>query len=279
MTAGSNNRQNMQRAYRRLLKSLTATGAYLEATGTGEVALEWVLRGAKSRSPVSSALVRHALSTGALERQDPGGTARRLGITDDGRKALRRLLCTGDAAQSQHRELAERVLKDDPASPVEHLTVNLRESPIAWLASRRDSKGRPLLDIALVKAGERLRADYTFAALVPSVAKGWQTERTSSGGASTGGRELTDDVLSARERVAMVLGRLEPTLAGVAVDVCCHLKGLKTVEAERGWPARSAKVVLQIALSSLADEYGVRTTAPARTGRSRVWTRSGSKSI
>ena len=200
MTAGSNNRQNMQRAYRRLLKSLTVTGVVLEATGTGDVAPEWVLRGAKSRSPVSSALVRHALSTGALERQDPGGTARRLGISDDGRKALRRLLCTGDAAQSQHRELAETVLKDDPASPVEHLTVNLRESPIAWLASRRDSKGRPLLDIALVKAGERLRADYTFAALVPSLAKGWQTERTSSGGASTCGRELTDDVLSARER-------------------------------------------------------------------------------
>jgi hypothetical protein len=48
------------------------------------------------------------------------------------------------------------------------------------------------------------------------------------------------------------------------VDVCCFAKGLETVERERQWPARSAKLMLRTALLALARHY---MPPPSGSGR------------
>ena len=60
-----------------------------------------------------------------------------------------------------HRRLESRVHPDDRLDPAKegpqvmrHVTVNVAESPVAWLAARGH------LDAAQLRAGERLRADY-----------------------------------------------------------------------------------------------------------------------
>jgi hypothetical protein len=50
---------------------------------------------------------------------------------------------------------------------------DLKESPLAWLARRKDKDGRPLLSDEEFDAGEKLRADFWFAQMTPRVIANW----------------------------------------------------------------------------------------------------------
>lgn len=137
---------------------------------------------------------------------------------------------------------------------------NLAESPLAWLARRKDKDGRPMLSEAEFDAGEKLRADFWFAQMTPRVTANW-SQLLSGGGGSKGapdiGPDIRDSVIAAHERVKRALAAVGPDLAGVLIDVCCHLKGLEVSEKASGWPQRSGKIILQIALRQLARHYGM----------------------
>jgi uncharacterized protein DUF6456 len=135
-----------------------------------------------------------------------------------------------------------------------------REAPLQWLRRRKDKSGRPLLTEAQFQAGERLAEDYWRAQLMPRVTASWAAlapsgrMRRSAPGA---GVEMRDSVAAARQRVGRALETVGPEMAGLLVDVCCHESGLEAVETSAGWPCRSGKVVLDIALTTLARHYGL----------------------
>ena len=129
---------------------------------------------------------------------------------------------------------------------------------MSWLARRRGRDGRAMIEPHQLLAGERLRADFTRASLMPRTTSNWESPiasgRRSAGDA--GNNNGIDVMIAARQRVHSALDAVGPEFAGLLMDVCCFLKGLEDIERERRWPARSGKVVLQLALDRLARHYG-----------------------
>ena len=167
--------------------------------------------------------------------------------------------------RSMRAQASEGMARQDDIAFVQTMTpsgrqciaVNIAESPLSQLARRRRRNGDAFLSQAEFDAGERLRADYTRGMMMPRVSANWETPIASKrrGGVSGDRAELTHSALTARGRVDAALKAVGPELSGVLVDICCFLKGLETVEVERRWPARSAKVVLKTALAALARHY------------------------
>lgn len=132
------------------------------------------------------------------------------------------------------------------------------ESPLIWLARRKATDGRPLIEPHQLQAGERLRADFTLAQLMPRTTANWHAPVAGRHRDQSFGH-LTDLMVASRQRLHHALDAVGPEFSGLLIDICCFLKKLDTVERERQWPARSAKVVLQLALERLARHYGYRT--------------------
>ncbi|MDX2308486.1 MAG: DUF6456 domain-containing protein [Hyphomicrobium sp.] len=150
-------------------------------------------------------------------------------------------------------------VQDVEAGPARKAVRDCTESPLAWLRSRKGRDGEPFIDVAAFEAGERLRRDFEFAQMRPSVTTNWNATGGTSGlrGAPGAGVDLSDNAAASAERVRRALVAVGPELSGLLLDVCCHLKRLEDVEHERGWPRRSGKTVLEIALQSLARHYRV----------------------
>ncbi len=196
-------------------------------------------------------------------------------ITAAGRAHLARLAAKNGGALdpflAQH--LAPAYRKTQHPHGCVQAVVDEAESPLAWLARRKGRDRQPLIAASQFIAGERLRTDFTRAQLTPRVTTDWSAsalQKRVGGGTPTA--SFSDAVGDARLRVRHALKAVGPEFADVLLDVCCFLKRLEDVERERAWPARSAKIVLQLGLDRLARHYGLDGEArgPAR-GRLRTW--------
>ena len=171
--------------------------------------------------------------------------------------------------RARHLALAQRTVQSESGRA--SVTVDDGESPLAWLARRRGRDGRALIAPHQLQAGERLRADFTVAHLMPRVTANWSSPIASGRRGGESAAHATDTMVAARQRVHAALDAVGPEFAGLLLDICCFLKGLEGIEREREWPARAGKVVLLLALDRLARHYGYaaeargRQRAPVRT--------------
>jgi hypothetical protein len=157
------------------------------------------------------------------------------------------------AHRTQHKEKMALVTE----TGMTEVCVNTAESPLGSLWRHKGKSGQRFLTASEFNAGERLRLEYTRGQIMPRLGINWSAAGTGAKNRGDANRfgDMTDSALAARDRVEAAIEAVGPELAGVLIDVCCFLKGLERVEAERGWPVRSGKVVLKSALSALARHY------------------------
>ena len=134
--------------------------------------------------------------------------------------------------------------------------ANLGESPVAWLARRKDASGRPWLSPAEVAAGERLRLEAEIALSGPSLTMRWDA-LPRAGGGSSARVEPTDRALSASARVEAALSACGPRLRAMVERVCIHGTSLQLAEKALCLRRRQGKTVLKQGLQALAVHYGL----------------------
>ena len=134
--------------------------------------------------------------------------------------------------------------------------ANVGESPIAWLARRKDQSGRPWLTPAQVVAGERLRMDAEIAQSGPSLTMRWDA-LPRSGTGSAARVEPGDRAMAAGRRVETALSAVGPRLRPFLVRICIEGSALQLAEREQGLRRRQGKTVLKEGLQALAEHYGI----------------------
>jgi len=243
MTLGTG---EIEREGRRVLRKLALPGAKLvEAEGTYVLAIPGA-GATKPRLRVAPALVD------AFRRRDwiePSDDPNAWLLSDAGEGWLKRALAGSDVYAAQHRSTIVREVAA-PDGTTARVEVNEAESPLGWLSRRRGPDGKPLIGRSQFDAGERLRKDFTLAQLTPRMAVDLAAPVV-AGRRGAKDAPLTETVIAARQRFR---------------------RALDAVAAERGkgWPQRSAKVVLAIALERLAAHYGIGQATGAGS-RIRAW--------
>lgn len=248
----------MRRDIVKVLRTIGERRARLDKEGGLALAV------AKGEVAIGAAVVSAMISEGLLARRRD-----HVARTDAGRAYLRRALAGGgeDAVRAQHQVPVVRAVAVGPQTL--SVTANAAESPLAWLAHRRDRAGEPLITAVQFAAGQRLFADHERGHQRARVTSSWDPSGV-RGSRRRDGLTVSEAVHDARRRVEAALAAVGPGLAEALVGVCCEGLGLEAVEKKNGWPLRSGKIVLRLALDRLAAHYGLAPLAMGGGSRSIV---------
>ena len=236
----------------RFLKSLPPAGAQICAAAQaqpGVAAATLELQTTSARLRVEAATVLAAARQGLIVRN--GARIRPL---PEAESFLARHETPEPDFARPHRDMQETNASVDGETT--RVTRNLSESPLSALERLKGRAGETYFPREALAAGERLHADFTRGQLQPQITMRFEPRLgTSVKGGRGAVADLSDTAIAARLRVNRALAALGPELSGVALDICCFMKGLETVERERQWPPRSAKLMLKTALLALHRHY------------------------
>lgn len=248
--------KQFEREVRRFFRRFVEPEVHAAATAEGRVGL-FLKAGKRPLATMEAPVWAVCVERDLVERAE-GAAEERWRASDAGRALYRRLTSAADPFRTQHQLPGVRRYRMEEGEVL--LAVNEAETPLGWLRRRKGADGEPLISETQFEAGEKLRADFTLGQMNPRVTADWSGTGGGSGkrrGPMRGPAEIAMHALAARERVGRAIEAAGPHLGDILLSVCCHLEGLEAAERGFGWPKRSGKLVLQIALDRLAAHYGM----------------------
>lgn len=126
---------------------------------------------------------------------------------------------------------------------------NRDESPISWLFSRGYLTSRQFA------AGEALRRDYELAQLDRMATMSWSPVCQRKGRGE--GLSHSETQIAAKSRFDGALDMAGRDMRDICWRIICAGEALPNAEKDMGWPARSGKLVLRLALDRVADYYRI----------------------
>jgi hypothetical protein len=242
----------MTAEYGRVLMRL-AKGAVLGPIGEGR---EFGVfpRGDRRRRPlarVSRRLVQTMVSDGAIVAS--GGDAM-YGLTAAGMARLtRETAAPSDAYAAQHAPIVARptIAADGALGGARGHDPN---AAMKRLAALRDQSGKPWFTAAELAVAERLRADWLAGEIGMLRGSDWAAPPQSrvSRGPGSAAESAMIRCCDARARAAAAMASLAGPLRRAVELVCLQDAGFEALERALGWPARSGKLALKLALAQLA---------------------------
>jgi hypothetical protein len=227
----------------RAARRLAEAGAYLEAEGDGYVVRKGVDRRRSALMRIGEVEFRIlAADFGLAARPGGGWRLSRLSRLDAIEPAI---IFEGPS------RLVREQSAPQPGGGRLQVKVNLGESPIAWLARRKDATGRPWLSPAEVLAAERLRETFERAGLIGRLTMDW-TARPRRGAGGGVRFDPVERALHARTAAAAALDAVGPEGREMLLRVCCGGSALEAAERDLGLKRRTGKLVLKAALGRLA---------------------------
>ncbi len=145
----------------------------------------------------------------------------------------------------------DRLSKNAKPKSNRSVSVNIGESPLSWLYAHKHLSDRQFL------AGEKLRSEYERAAIGTNITMSWNPMPPSKGRRGAGHWDQSESSLNAKQRFDDAINCLGDGLDEVAWRVICNCESVSNAEKALGWPTRSGKLVLKLALDRLANHYRI----------------------
>lgn len=239
----------------KVLKKLNHSGAQTTLKGGG-VKLGFITVPPSLISEIKSQGLVDVCGDGSLSLSEAGISylRRKSPIRGHGRHKENIGETVSDPYQLQHQITSVVLRRID--GKLRKLNVNQAESPLGWLRKRKGQNGQNLISIEQFEAAERFRCDYDLGSHNKQLVANYDGIPISKS-MGIGGDTLTytETQLDARKRFDKAVVSVGPGLSDSLIRICCHLEGFEVAEKTLGWPSRSMKLVILMALTRLQAHY------------------------